>query len=654
MSSLSFAELHRLWVDEDVKKIENSEYQYSEIPTEIADTSPIEYRFMHYKFETIRMDKVKIIGSFAFSGQDELLSVEFSDVLREIHSNAFENSTKLKEIKFPQGLEIIGSSAFINSGLKEVVIPGSVKDIQALTFSGNDYLEKVFLAEGVETIGARAFSTLRLREIHIPNSVVHIDPLALDLNGLDHVILYTTSDSVAAQYGRDNHMQIIFTDDNTITEKGEVFQAFGGLEIIRSNAKKRTKEHINLVDLNSEVYPSGVYEVEVWNEDTKLSFSSDPYDDFALVTWYLIKKGDRFESVSIFDALPEAKYVRTDALRTATFSAPSNLTVTDKEGNIYNENSPELYGLICYYYSEKDKAIVLKPKMIVVKYTDIQREDVGLNSAKMGFPIAAELHALESNEGMPPTLPITEEDFAQLFLYMTKNNIFEHRVHLINARFDVATTAEFKKKMGDGFRLASAKYPEYMAYTHSYNYTTSGAGIGCYVTFRIESDAYTFKEIEQMQMLFQLRAKGYLEALRKQGKYSDDMTQYEKAKVIYEWVILFADYDLDYNTVSHTGFGLMDNKYAVCEGYAATYNMMCRLAGINIQGCVGETKGNAEKGTHMWSLAELDGVRVHIDSTWGDPTNPSLPEDYIDYDYFALDSEKMKEDHSWDESIYGK
>ncbi len=654
MSSLSFSANNRLWFDEDIKIIKNEAYKYIVHPVEIEGASPTEYKLMRDKFETIRMDAVKIIGESAFSGQDELKTVQFSDVLREIQSNAFENSTQLKEIEFPQSLKIIGSAAFLNSGLKEVVIPGSVKKIQPLTFSGNDYLEKVILAEGVESIGANAFSTLRLREIHIPNSVIEIDPLALELNGLDHVILYTPSESVAAEYGKSNNMQIVFTDKNKTTNEDDIYQFIDGLEIVRSNAKKRVKEHINFIDLNPEIYPSGVYEVEVWNEDTTLSFSSAPDDEFALVTWYLIKKGDHFEPISMFDALPEAEYIRTDTKLTAIISAPSNITVTDKEGHVYTENSPELYGLICYYYSKNGTPTVLTPEVTVVKYSDIPKGNVGLNSAKMGFPIAAELHALEENEGMPPTLPITEEDFAQLFLYMTKNNIFEHRVHLINARFDVAITPEFKEKMANGFKLASHKYPEYMAYTHSYNYTTSGAGLGCYVTFSIQSDAYTFEEIKQMQLLFQLRTKGYLDALKKQGKFSDDMTQREKAKAIYEWVILFADYDLDYNKVSHTGFGLLDNKYAVCEGYAATYNMMCRLAGINIQGCVGEPKGNSEKNTHMWSLAELDGVRVHIDTTWGDPTNPSLPEDYIDYAYFALDSEVMKDDHSWDETIFGE
>lgn len=649
----AYAEIYDLWIGK-AEVIYDTQYKYYGEMYVVPDTSPAVIRYMPNKYETVYMGEVRVIGKSAFSGQDELRYINIPRVLKEIKSNAFENTSELKTIDLPYGLRIIGSSAFLNSGLEEIVIPGTVEKIEPLTFSGNNHLEKVVIQHGVESIGARAFSTLRLEEIHIPETVETIDPLALDLNGLDHVILYTTEGSVADDYGKRNHMQIIYVDDDGNPENDEIYQSFATLEVIRDNIKKKSKEHVNFVDLNSQVYPSGVYEVENWNKKSKVSFTSNTEDDFALATWYLIKKGDQFEPVSMFDGVPEAEYVRTDEKRIATISAPKNISVFDKEGNEYTENSPELYGLISCYHSEKGDTGTLKAKITLVKYTDIAKANSGLNSAGQGFPIAAELHALEANDGMPPDLPITEEDFAQLFLYMTKNNIFEHRVHLMNARFDVATTADFKDKMAKGFRLAVWKYPEYMAYTHSYSYTISGAGLGCYVTYSLESDDYTLKEVEQMQLLFQIRTKGYLEALRKSGKFSDDMTEREKAKAIYEWVILFADYDLDLETVSHTGFGLMDNSIAVCEGYAATYNMMCRNAGINIQGCVGEPKGNAEKNTHMWSLAELDGERVHIDSTWGDPTDPSYPDDHINYDYFALKPEVMGEDHSWDEEIFGE
>ena len=49
--------------------------------------------------------------------------------LKKIGSWAFRNCTSLKNIKFPDGLETIGSYCFWDSGLEEVVLPASVRNI---------------------------------------------------------------------------------------------------------------------------------------------------------------------------------------------------------------------------------------------------------------------------------------------------------------------------------------------------------------------------------------------------------------------------------------------------------------------------------------------------------------------------------------------
>jgi hypothetical protein len=86
--------------------------------------------------------------------------------LKEIPLKCFEN-TALTEIILPEGLETIGGGAFeteeteyghIYSGVSEVIIPASVKEIGNYAFYGRRNLETVILeGDYMELIGASCF-----------------------------------------------------------------------------------------------------------------------------------------------------------------------------------------------------------------------------------------------------------------------------------------------------------------------------------------------------------------------------------------------------------------------------------------------------------------------------------------------------------------
>ena len=113
------------------------------------------------------------------------------------------------------------------------------------------------------------------------------------------------------------------------------------------------------------------------------------------------------------------------------------------------------------------------------------------------------------------------------------------------------------------------------------------------------------------------------------------MTQKEKARVYYDWVVAHCNYDWDdYKGVesrpaSHISYGVFEGGLAVCQGYTAAYNLLLRLEGI---ACSTETAlYNLQP--HLWTTAMLDGVVYHIDATWGDQNN--VPADK----YFCMTSE---------------
>ena len=78
-------------------------------------------------------------------------------------------------VTIPDNVTEIGAGAFANEGLKTIIIPGTVKKIQANAFAYNSTLETVIMQEGVEEIGDRAFQYCgELKEVYMPESLKDI------------------------------------------------------------------------------------------------------------------------------------------------------------------------------------------------------------------------------------------------------------------------------------------------------------------------------------------------------------------------------------------------------------------------------------------------------------------------------------------------
>lgn len=93
--------------------------------------------------------------------------------LKRINAGAFRNLRELKEVVFNEGLEEIGSEAFTNTGLKEVIIPSTVKTKNVLyCFTHCDYLLSMIAYS--ECIPANAF---------ISNECQHLTKLISYCNG---------------------------------------------------------------------------------------------------------------------------------------------------------------------------------------------------------------------------------------------------------------------------------------------------------------------------------------------------------------------------------------------------------------------------------------------------------------------------------------
>jgi len=123
--------------------------------------------------------------------------------------------------------------------------------------------------------------------------------------------------------------------------------------------------------------------------------------------------------------------------------------------------------------------------------------------------------------------------------------------------------------------------------------------------------------------------------LWKDGTLRPDMTELEKARVYFDWVCnnCAYDYQAGDSSLSHIPYNLFVNHIAVCDGYTGAYNLFLKLEGIDCATVIG--------GDHIWTVATLDGVQYHIDTTWGDSGAA------VDYNYFAMTPEQSRSVHPW-------
>lgn len=103
---------------------------------------------------------VREISANAFRCCKRLREVVFEEesALTRIGGNAFDGCSSLTKIDLPEGLARIGDRCFSEGGLEEVVLPASVRMVEASAFESCSRLRSVRLNEGLERLGERAFA----------------------------------------------------------------------------------------------------------------------------------------------------------------------------------------------------------------------------------------------------------------------------------------------------------------------------------------------------------------------------------------------------------------------------------------------------------------------------------------------------------------
>lgn len=119
------------------------------------------------------------------------------------------------------------------------------------------------------------------------------------------------------------------------------------------------------------------------------------------------------------------------------------------------------------------------------------------------------------------------------------------------------------------------------------------------------------------------------------GQITTASTEYEKARIYYDWICDHCEYDYTAPDVSdsHIAYSLFQRGRAVCDGYTGAYNLLLKLEGIDCTALANSA--------HIWTVATLDGAEYHIDTTWGDSHTGDRNE------FFAMTPAQSWQKHRW-------
>lgn len=150
---------------------------------------------------------------------------------------------------------------------------------------------------------------------------------------------------------------------------------------------------------------------------------------------------------------------------------------------------------------------------------------------------------------------------------------------------------------------------------------------------------------------------------------SDTLTDYEKALNIYRYICGEIVYDYvtyeymqiknDYSIKNFGNFSCfylegvfydfegLETHYAVCDGLAKAYSLLCNIEGIN---CT-KVNGSVDGGNHAWNRIELHDTKYsadgffYVDTTWGEGTYTDGESNYqvLTHTYFLFDEDTTRE-----------
>lgn len=153
------------------------------------------------------------------------------------------------------------------------------------------------------------------------------------------------------------------------------------------------------------------------------------------------------------------------------------------------------------------------------------------------------------------------------------------------------------------YRAAINMNPELFYIGEDYRYSTYITGVTPYIAMIEPSYTHSAAEVEQMMAAFDEKSEYFL------SKVNSDMSDFEKALVLHDELVLHSNYLLEGDT-----YTLMVDCTGKCEDYSRAYAFLLAQVGIKSEMIF------SEEMCHQWLKVCIDGTYYHVDPTWDDPT----------------------------------
>lgn len=382
-------------------------------------------------------------------------------------------------------------------------------------------------------------------------------------------------------------------------------------------------------------------------QNTDISFDDVEKDDWfaeyisnaAFESIIISNEEKKFRPNDPITRLECARYIyRALELNYCISDTPYNDTSDIYALSVYNEyimqGSVDIYGERNFYpESNLSRCEAVAVISRVISY--IQDKETFILSEQEAHPECVQLSFIRT--------PKSFDDFYYAYLYAWENGMEKISFEYAGVPYNSKEMNAILENCSKAFTFASNHHPE-LAFMQKLSYTKSGNHNATKLTFSFSpSTEEGFEQMIQKSVLARQKALEISERILA-GCENDK----EKLLAIHSFLAKNISYgDVD-DADAYTLYGALVNKSAVCQGFSAAFNLLCKLAGIDSYSVSNEV--------HMWNTAVLEGKVLFFDSTFESANYAAFGEQMKNM-YFALSFEDIhKEGYAagvWDEWDYG-
>ncbi len=185
---------------------------------------------------TVIPNSVEKIGLGAFAGSG-ILDLVIPDSVKTIDAYAFCSCSKLKNLIIPYGVQSIEKCTFCESkSLENISLPESIKYIDTHAFSSCEKLEQIYIPDSAEIKGEQIFrGCSNLKTAHLPQCLKSIsDSFFLGCSKLEQIIIPDSVEKIGSYaFSECTSLKSIIIPDNVTTIDVGAFQICTSLESVK-------------------------------------------------------------------------------------------------------------------------------------------------------------------------------------------------------------------------------------------------------------------------------------------------------------------------------------------------------------------------------------------------------------------------------------